>query len=245
MNRIPHLVSIFAVSVTAMMSSAQSTTVFDSFEQGSIGAFPDDWSVRFSGGGTEVSDSIIAVGAKSLWMKGDAFQANEIYSDEHYYFSNGKSAALSFSIYVDEFDMSSNGCAGTHVRYHGTTGVLVSGIAQEEPGGPLMIRNTGIEAQTKTWYHFSCFADYANGTMDIYVNGELVRDDAPMNPASDDVRKNRLSAHTGCTDSGTVISYIDHITLHGDPCPADVNNDGAKDFFDVSRFIERFNASCD
>jgi hypothetical protein len=245
MNQLSRTASILAVSAISSMSSAQTTTVFDSFEQGSVGTFPADWSVRFSGGGTEVSDSVVAVGSKSLWMKGNAFFANEIYTDEHYYFSDGKSAALSFSIYVDAFDMSSDGCAGTHVRYHGTNGVLVSGIAQEEPGGPLMIRNTGIEAQTKTWYHFSCFADYANGTMDIYVNGELVRDDAPMNPAPDDVRKDRLVAHTGCTDSGSVISYVDQISLHGDPCQADVNNDGVKNFFDVSRFIDRFNASCD
>jgi hypothetical protein len=192
-----------------------------------------------------VVDSIVGAGDNSLHMVGLPFWANEIYTDATYEIASGKQVILSFSIYVDDFDQSSDGCSGTSVYYWSESGRIGSSVSQRVPGGPLMLGVSGIEAQTDTWYHFTCIADIVNGTEDIFVNGVLVHDDHNLGIVqSDDVRFNRLSMHTGCSSSGEVEAYIDQVALIGDTCPADTTSDGELDVFDVFAYLDLFALGC-
>ncbi len=229
----------------ASTSAFGAGSYIQSFESDTLGELPSDWIVRFSGGGTYASNTISAVGDQSLKMVGLSYWANEIYTAQKYPISQGKTAVLSFSIYIDSFNPSADGCAGTSVSHMGDAGILSGGIRQQVPGGPLMIVETSIEAQVQTWYHFVCVADYVTGTSDTYVNGELVIDDRPMDiVSSSDVRFQSLALHTGCTNTGSVVAYIDQISLVGETCPADINGDSSLDFFDISEFLSQFGAGC-
>lgn len=220
----------------------------EGFEGSSLGSMPSGWQSRFPGGGTAVSDAVVAQGRHAMRMEGLPFSANENYTDASFAFSGGL-VTLSGWLMVESFPMDSDGCAGADFGYMGEDWSVVAGIRQQEPGGGLLFSRTDIPAEAGRWYHFMIVVDGDALTAQAYVDGVLIDDDyelnAPGNPT--DPRYQHIRAHSGCimgSVSGSVVAYFDGITFQGKECVSDLTGDGLLDLSDVVGFVEGFNAGC-
>ncbi|USN98644.1 MAG: hypothetical protein H6810_10805 [Phycisphaeraceae bacterium] len=237
-------VAALFMSTLAAVAAGQDVHM-DSFEDDPLGSFPAGWTSRFGGGGTEVGSGFVSEGDHSLRMVGLPLSANENYTNAKFSFSGGM-VTLACSILVEEFPQNSDGCAGASVGYHGPNWNASFGLTQSAAAGPLMISGTDIEAVTGRWYRFLLVADVDSGIGDLYVDGELVRGgfvlDSQSNPG--DVRHLSVSIHSGCINTGQVISHFDALRIQGKQCLADMNGDDILDLNDVTGFVSAFLAGC-
>lgn len=244
MKRIDSLCAALTVSLISGLTVGQDVHM-DSFESDALGSFPSGWTSRFSGGGTEVSNVSASEGSNSVRMVGQPFGANENYTNDKFSFSSGL-VTLSCSINVAEFPQNSDGCAGASVSYFGPNWSVGFGIGQVEAGGGLKISGTNIDAVPGHWYHFMLVADGDAGTADLYLDGVLVRDDFALDTALSSGSDRYLSVafHTGCINTGQIVSYFDALRIQGKQCMADINGDHILDLNDVTGFVNGFMAGC-
>lgn len=117
---------------------------------------------------------------------------------------------------------------------------------QRDPGGPLTLGRTDVEAETGRWYHMVLVIEDGGARGRLFVDGNLVDADHQIDgtPPSGDVRLGSLVAHSGCTNLDPVVTYFDAIRIQGTQCVADLSGDGILDLEDISIFVNGFTAGC-